>query len=173
MGQNRDLIRQFALAALVLVAGACASSAPATGPSPVTAPVGLPDVPSVRGPLAVKVAYPTPGAALPRVDSTFIFGSVGTGDATLHINGTPVPVAPNGAFLAYLPLPADGVWKLEASADGRVLLVESKAGKEWAPSPERPLAPGDVMTVVATRKGLIQMLESTEGLQAGVPTSRV
>jgi N-acetylmuramoyl-L-alanine amidase len=38
-------------------------------------------------------------------DSTFIFGSVGTGRAALDINGTPVRVHPNGAFLAFLPVP--------------------------------------------------------------------
>jgi N-acetylmuramoyl-L-alanine amidase len=38
-------------------------------------------------------------------DSNFIFGSVGNGQATLTINGSPVPVAPNGTFLGYLPVP--------------------------------------------------------------------
>ena len=68
--------------------------------------------------------------------------------------------------------PADGstIANLEASGGGRVLLVEGKAGKEWAPAPQRKLAPGDVMTVVATRPGLIQMLESTEGLEVA-PTA--
>ncbi|HET9494325.1 MAG TPA: NAD(P)-binding protein, partial [Chloroflexia bacterium] len=69
--------------------------------------------------------------------------------------------------------PADGITvaQLEDGTEGRVLLVEGKAGKEWAPAPERNLAPGDVMTVVATRPGLIHMLESTEGLQVGVPAT--
>jgi Trk K+ transport system NAD-binding subunit len=69
--------------------------------------------------------------------------------------------------------PADGstIAHLEEGNEGRVLLVEGKAGKEWAPASERKLAPGDVMTVVATRPGLIQMLESTEGLQAVVPAA--
>ena len=52
-----------------------------------------------------------------------------------------------------------------------MLLVESQAGKEWHPAPERTLSPGDFMTVVATRKGLIQMVDSTEGLQEGVPAA--
>jgi uncharacterized protein with PhoU and TrkA domain len=69
------------------------------------------------------------------------------------------------------PADAGTIGDLEASADGRVLLIESQAGKEWAPAPERTLAPGDVMTVVATRKGLIQLLESTEGLGVELPAT--
>lgn len=38
-------------------------------------------------------------------DSNFLFGSIGNGQATLTINGAPVRVAPNGTFLAYLPVP--------------------------------------------------------------------
>jgi N-acetylmuramoyl-L-alanine amidase len=58
----------------------------------------------VRGPVAVRVVHPGDGTVL-AVDSTFIFGSVGTGDAELRINGTAVPVDDNGAFLAFLPVP--------------------------------------------------------------------
>jgi N-acetylmuramoyl-L-alanine amidase len=55
------------------------------------------------------------------VDSTFIFGSVGNGRATLTINGAPVQrLAPNGAFLAYLPVPANGVWELTAQLGEQV-----------------------------------------------------
>jgi N-acetylmuramoyl-L-alanine amidase len=38
-------------------------------------------------------------------DSNFLFGSIGNGQATLTINGASVRVAPNGTFLAYLPVP--------------------------------------------------------------------
>jgi N-acetylmuramoyl-L-alanine amidase len=67
--------------------------------------VPLPAVPAVRGPLAVRVVHPTEGLLL-GVDSTFVFGSVGSGDAALTINGVRVPVAANGAFLAWLPVPS-------------------------------------------------------------------
>ena len=40
-------------------------------------------------------------------DSNFIFGSVGTGDAALQINGVAVPVYPNGSFMGWLPVPSD------------------------------------------------------------------
>jgi N-acetylmuramoyl-L-alanine amidase len=65
----------------------------------------LPAIPLVEGPLAPKTVYPEPNQALAVRDSNFIFGSVGNGHATLTINGASVPVAPNGTFMAYLPVP--------------------------------------------------------------------
>jgi N-acetylmuramoyl-L-alanine amidase len=62
-------------------------------------------VPLVDGPLAVRVVYPPAGALIQARDSNFIFGTVGSGKATLTINGTAVRVVPNGSFIAYLPLP--------------------------------------------------------------------
>src|SRR5512141_3008847 len=77
-----------------------------TTPAPVPAAnPALPAVPHVTGPLAIKVVYPIAGQAIPAVDSSFIFGSVGNGDAALTINGVPTPVWPNGAFMGWLPLP--------------------------------------------------------------------
>jgi hypothetical protein len=113
------------LAAGILAAGfaaACGPVAVGTGPGPAPAgpeyvPVSpaLPAIPAADGPLDIRVVHPTPGTTRPQVDSTFIFGSVGSGRAALSINGVPVPVAPNGAFLAFLAVPQDGVWSLEAS----------------------------------------------------------
>jgi N-acetylmuramoyl-L-alanine amidase len=51
------------------------------------------------------VRYPAANQLIASRDSNFIFGTVGSGDATLTINGVPVPVVPNGAFLAYLANP--------------------------------------------------------------------
>jgi N-acetylmuramoyl-L-alanine amidase len=95
------------LAAIVVVASACRPPAPSPAPAPVkasTAP-SLPPVPFVNGPLVPRVVYPTANAVIQSRDSNFIFGSVGNGGASLTINGTAVPVYPNGAFLAFLPLP--------------------------------------------------------------------
>jgi N-acetylmuramoyl-L-alanine amidase len=129
--------------ALVLAAAgaACAPTAPPGGPGPepggpgrpVYRPVSpaLPPIPEVRGPLDLRVVHPTPGMARPRVDSTFIYGSVGSGHAALDINGTPVAVAPNGAFLAYLPMPADGTWRLRA----RLGAEERTADVAYRPAP--------------------------------------
>src|SRR5512133_2468227 len=86
-------------------ASACAGPAkPRTAPAASVAPA-LPPVPLVDGPLAIRVVYPPAGATVQARDSNFIFGTVGSGKATLTINGTPVPVVPNGSFIAFLPLP--------------------------------------------------------------------
>jgi N-acetylmuramoyl-L-alanine amidase len=105
--------------AAVFATTACAPPPPAP-PAPVADldPLAgtLPPVPHVSGPLALDIVYPAEDATLTASDSTFVFGSVGTGDATLRINGHAVRVAPNGAFLAFLPVPADGSYRVEASA---------------------------------------------------------
>ena len=66
----------------------------------------LPPVPSVKNaPLVPRVQYPADNQAIASRDSNFILGSIGSGDATLTINGFPVTVAPNGAFIGWLPNP--------------------------------------------------------------------
>src|SRR5215510_4845579 len=67
---------------------------------------GLPSIAAVHGPLSIKVIYPAPDDLIEVEDSSFLLGSVGDGDATLTIDGRPIPVAPNGAFLAWVPYPA-------------------------------------------------------------------
>jgi N-acetylmuramoyl-L-alanine amidase len=66
----------------------------------------LPPIPLVTGTLRPTVIYPVANSLVEARDSNFIFGSVGSGKAQLWINGAPVAVAPNGAFLAWLPVPA-------------------------------------------------------------------
>ncbi|MEO6208684.1 MAG: N-acetylmuramoyl-L-alanine amidase [Gemmatimonadaceae bacterium] len=84
-----------------------AATAPAPAPSPsVATPSMLPPVPLVTGALKPAVIYPVANSLVEARDSNFIFGSVGNGKAQLWINGAAVPVAPNGAFLAWLPVPA-------------------------------------------------------------------
>jgi len=142
--------------ALTLLAGlaACArsssppSSAPTLGMRPGatggdTAPTAgaLPPVPQVRGPLSIRVVYPPPDALVSAKDSSFLLGSVGTGDATLTINSYPVKVWPNGAWLAWIPLPPDSLMRFHivarAAADSAALDYDvRRAG--WAP----PRAPG-------------------------------
>ena len=105
-------------AALVLVGCGAPLTPISTTPAPVPAapspealaagalssPIIRP-VPLVTGPLAPRVVYPTANALISARDSNFIFGSIGNGNAALTINGTPVHVWPNGAYLAFLPLP--------------------------------------------------------------------
>ncbi|HEX2093296.1 MAG TPA: hypothetical protein VHG28_12890, partial [Longimicrobiaceae bacterium] len=135
-------------AALVLLVslGACAprpvepGPRPDPGPGPPPEPAlravpyvpispALPPIPRVEGPLGIGVVYPTPDTPRPRTDSTAVWGSVGTGGAALAINGIPVPVAPNGAFVAFLPVPEDGRFELVARAGGR----EARHALAYAP----------------------------------------
>ncbi|MHB1222965.1 MAG: N-acetylmuramoyl-L-alanine amidase family protein [Gemmatimonadaceae bacterium] len=81
----------------------------------------LPPIPRVDGPLQVRVVYPARGALVTSRDSNFIFGSLGNGGATLHINGAPVAVEPNGSFLAWLPVPSEPRYLLQATLDGRAV----------------------------------------------------
>ena len=129
------MTRSFPLrpyAAVLVLASACTpgGGSPGTGPSPRAEPAapvaleyvpltaGLPPIQRVEAPLAIRVIQPGTDVVRPRRDSAFIYGSVGTGGAALTINGTPVPVAPNGAFIAYLAVPASA-WELRAFKDGQ------------------------------------------------------
>jgi N-acetylmuramoyl-L-alanine amidase len=142
--------------ALILLAGvaACARSAtpPATPPTVDLRPAepgrdtarpaaALPAVPAARGPLQIRVVYPPPDAVVRARDSSFLLGSVGTGDATLTINGYPVRVWPNGAWLAWIPLPPDSLMRFHivarTPAESAELEYYVRRGG-WAPPP----APG-------------------------------
>jgi N-acetylmuramoyl-L-alanine amidase len=116
----------------------------------------LPPIPAVRGPLQIRVVHPTPATPRPRVDSTFVFGSVGTGGAALSINGTPVPVAPNGAFLAFLPVPEDGAWELQAARGGeRAATRVAYRTAPPAPAADRAAAPVPEGVLSAPRVGTV------------------
>ena len=127
------MTRSFSLRpyAAVFLLAACTpgGGTPGTGPSPrpdavpvaleyVPLTAGLPPIQRVEAPLSIRVIQPGTDAVRPRRDSAFIYGSVGTGGAALTINGTPVPVAPNGAFIAYLPVPRSA-WELRAYKNGQ------------------------------------------------------
>ena len=105
---------------IALAGASCAAPRRPSTPAPAQAPPvplipaaipspnpKLPPVPAVRGPLQITVTYPKPEQLLTVRDSNFIFGTVGTGDAALRINGVAVPVWPNGAFMGWLPVPPD------------------------------------------------------------------
>jgi len=95
-----------ALVGAVVIGGASACAPPPKhATAPATSAPALPPVPLVDGPLAIRVVYPPAGATIAVHDSNFIFGTLGSGKATLTINGTPVPVVPNGSFIAFLPIP--------------------------------------------------------------------
>ncbi len=105
--------RTFAAILALLLASACASPREALH-APASIPE-LPPVPAVDGALHLELVYPAAAALQPGADSTFLFGSTGTGKAELTINGLPVAVAANGAFLAFVPVRR--AYTLEARAD--------------------------------------------------------
>lgn len=129
--------RLVAAAAMVAIVVSCQSQ-PTSEPAPSTPPPRptpaqptgyerglqsrpappLPAIPLVEGPIELKTAYPTANQTIGVRDSNFIFGTVGNGRARLTINGTSVPVAPNGTFMAYLPVPPASAPQYELVARG-------------------------------------------------------
>jgi len=84
------------------------------------------------------VAYPAPTARIDARDSTFIYGSLGTGDATLTIDGAPVRVWPNGAWIAWVPLTSDSVTRfhlLARTASDSATLEYPVHRSGWQPPP--------------------------------------
>lgn len=163
--------RLAALAATIALAtAACAAPPPAAAP----VPGGLPAVPARTGEPVIDVVYPAEGAALTTRGRNFIFGNVGTGAATLTINGAAVPVAANGAWLAFLPVPADGVYRLEARAGDRTVqatrTVRLPAGAAAA-APQRltivqgSLSPSGVTTGVRGERVEVRV-QASPGAQA-------
>ncbi|HJR64044.1 MAG TPA: N-acetylmuramoyl-L-alanine amidase [Gemmatimonadaceae bacterium] len=130
---------RWIISCAALMAAACAGR----GGAGVLSPDGpaLPPVPLVEGPLAPRVTYPSSGALITSRDSNFIFGSVGNGRATLSINGTPVPVLPNGSFIAFLPNPP-------ASAPQYELVVTAGAQSARLTHVVRVLPPRPAMSLV-------------------------
>jgi N-acetylmuramoyl-L-alanine amidase len=76
--------------------------------------------------MALRIVYPPEGSTIAARDSNFIFGSVGSGAASLRINGQTVQVHPNGSFLAFLPVPLaqEGQYELVATQGADTLLLE-------------------------------------------------
>ncbi len=140
----------------LLLALACAPNPSATGPVPgdgkhaAGGSVAALPIPPVVGPVRIVVQYPAQDATTETRDSMFLLGSVETGDATLSINGRPVKVWPNGAWLAWIPLPPpdsattpDGAppaseaftFLLEARSprDSAALLLKVRRAAAWRP----------------------------------------
>ncbi|HEY6948032.1 MAG TPA: hypothetical protein VI297_04365, partial [Gemmatimonadales bacterium] len=124
-------------AAGILCLAACARPS-STAPAPASAAANhLPPVPVVRGPLAVTVVYPPVDAVVDARDSSFLFGSAGAGDADLTINGVPARVWPNGAWLAWLPLPPDSLMQFRLVArtprDSAELVYTARRAPRFTP----------------------------------------
>lgn len=138
---------------LVLAAACRPSTAPVPAPEPPAAAerATLPPVPLVQGPLEPRLSYPRADQLIEtRSDSNFIFGSVGNGTATLAINGQPVRVWPNGAFLGYIrnPTLAAPHYELVATlgADTARLIVPIRLPGMGPPVPDSLRPPPAVVT---------------------------
>jgi N-acetylmuramoyl-L-alanine amidase len=152
--------------ALLIAGAACASrSSPSTVPHPgapskgaadsVISSARLPPVAPVHGRLALRVIYPAPDAVIQLRDSSFLFGSAGSGDAQLWINGQPVRVWPNGAWLAWLPFPVDSLMRFQIEArtatDSASLSYTVRRSGVAAPcTPTRPCAGGGAVWIDST-----------------------
>ncbi len=112
-------MRLARIALLVTATGCAASTAARRGSSP-TGPV-----PNLPEPLHLTIVYPDTADPIQAQDSSFLFGSVGRGrsDVVLSINGFPVHVAPNGSWLAWLPLPTHVPFKVEEEERSLTLRV--------------------------------------------------
>jgi N-acetylmuramoyl-L-alanine amidase len=119
-----QLPRWAALTAAGLGAACQAHAPPPVVPVPATHILteslppsrALPPVAPVHGPLQLTVRYPAPDAVLQIRDSSFLFGTAGSGDARVTVNGQPARVWPNGAWLAYVALPTDSVMPIRIEA---------------------------------------------------------
>jgi N-acetylmuramoyl-L-alanine amidase len=100
-------------------------------------------------PIALRVVYPAPEDRVRVRDSSYLLGSVSSGDVRVTINGAPVRVWPNGAWLAWLPFPSDSVMQFRIEArrggdssvvnypvrrDPRFVPGEVRSGKAWIDS---------------------------------------
>lgn len=136
-------LRRAGAALPLLLLAACAGSSPTPTLTPGKAAGAgrLPPVTPVRGPLRLAVAYPAPTDVIDPRDSTFLLGSTGTGDATLTVNDVPVPVAPNGAWIAWLAIPPDSMLSFTITArtatDSATLVYPVRRVARFRP----PLAP--------------------------------
>ena len=128
----------------------------------------LPAMPVVDGPLTIKVVYPQAGQTVTSRDSNFIFGTIGSGKATLRINGYPARVYPNGAFIAFIPnQPAPSPrYELVAERGGENVRathsINYPAARPPAPAPTpappapvkpepRPATRGDTLSALTSR----------------------
>jgi N-acetylmuramoyl-L-alanine amidase len=93
--------------------------------------------PAVTDPIRLRVVYPSLTDVVRVRDSSFLFGSVGDAHTRLRINGHPVRVWPNGAWLAWIPFPPDTLmqFRIEASSvrDSSVLMYQVRRDRASLP----------------------------------------
>ena len=108
-------------------------------------------------------------------DSNFIFGSVGTGDAALQINGVAVPVYPNGAFMGWLAVPPDSAPRYEILARNPTQSARFILPVKVPPAPDtthRDKVLGDTLQPVASPDTVIPIAGNVY-VTLGAPASTV
>ncbi len=104
---------------LVSVVTGCAVAR--TGTTPVAGGAAPSPAAPGRDSFHITVVYPAVSDVIQSHDSVFLLGSVrggAGGPVHLGINGQSVPVLPNGAWIAWLPLPDDTVAHFLIAATG-------------------------------------------------------
>jgi len=130
---------------LVSVVTGCAVSRSATAPASGGA-LPSPAAPA-RDSLHIAVVYPAVTDVIQSHDSAFLFGAVRGGRGRpvhLGINGQSVPVLPNGAWIAWLPLPDDTVAHFVMTATGAGpdsgrLVYTARIAPQFRPLSARPV----------------------------------
>src|SRR4029077_12328562 len=114
-----------------------------------TAPVVGGALPSPAAPardsLQIAVVYPAATDVIQSHDSAFLFGAVrGGGGAPVHldVNGQSVPVLPNGAWIAWVPLPDDTVAHFvmaatRSASDSSRFVYTARVAPQFRPPPGR------------------------------------
>ncbi|HJR15612.1 MAG TPA: N-acetylmuramoyl-L-alanine amidase [Gemmatimonadales bacterium] len=119
--------------------------------------------PAVQDPVGLRVVYPSPTDLVRVRDSSFLFGSVASAKTRVTINGYPVRVWPNGAWLAWIPFPPDTLMQFRIEArtarDTAVLLYPVRRDQASLP---RPLSVGEawIDSVSLTPQGQVWLPRS-------------
>ena len=132
---------------VILVSVVTGCAVPRAGTAPV--PGGVPPSPGTpaRDSLRIAVVYPALTDVVQSHDSVFLFGAVrggrGMEAASLTVDGRAVSVLPNGAWIAWLPVPDDTLaqFRLVArqggSSDSVVTLFTARVAPQFRPPPGR------------------------------------
>ncbi|HEX9485674.1 MAG TPA: N-acetylmuramoyl-L-alanine amidase [Gemmatimonadales bacterium] len=168
---------------VVLLSVVTGCAVPRSGTAPVAGAARPSPAAAARDSLQIAVVYPAVTDVIQSHDSAFLFGAVrGGGGAPVHldINGQSVPVLPNGAWIAWLPLPDDTVAHFvmaatRSASDSSRFVYTARVAPQFRPPPGRavwidttsfapagsvelPLAEGIPLSVQATPGATVRLL---------------
>lgn len=120
-------------------------------------------------PLDIRIVYPRPAerrwdgtkwlflpdstVRIQSRDSAFLLGSVSRGDASLIVNGRPVPLHPGGGWIAWLPLEDDSIARFDLVATAGTELVRATYRVPLAPRYRPPWSGPWIDTMSFTPSG--------------------